>query len=571
MKLSGKQQEAVTTTEGPVCIVAGPGSGKTATIIERIYHLIHNKHIDPEHILAITFTNKATGEMGERITRRCGMGGGARCPTVCTFHALALDILKQHGERIGLPSPITVASEKEQKHILKKILKDVSGWTVKDALSAVSRYKLQPSVSTDERIQNIAHTYHEELTKKGMLDFDDLLLQTVKLFKDHTDVLKTYQERFQFILVDEYQDTNPIQAELLSLLVPPQHNICIIGDPNQAIYGFRGATRDNFFSFTRTYPQTKTITLSHNYRSTKAIVEVASALFQEQTPTQTALQDEGVPVQRIALSSAEAEGRHIVASIRQLIGGIDMVETDSQTMDESVYDAGEIAVLFRLHAVGTFLEQFFREAGVPYTRVGGMTFFEQPDVRQIIEEIAHITPEQSISEHVQVLIDGRSIPDTTAKDRRRENRLEELITRARIYDYLSPEEGKRSLLAEATLERPEEARTPEDKVALMSVHAAKGLEFPVVFVAGVEEGLFPYHRVSNSEDEIEEERRLLYVAMTRAKERLYLSYSTSRRLYGETITPRPSRFLDDLPPDLIEHTTITPPKKKEKPPQQALF
>lgn len=527
MHLDPEQTEAVQATEGPMCIVAGPGSGKTFTIVERIFYLIRERGVDPARILAITFTVKASLEMRERLAKR--LGSEVKLPYVRTFHALAFEIMSHFAERIGYELPLKIVSESEQHEIMREV----------DGEEA----------------------YKQALAVRGLVDFDDILVGALKLVKNFLDVREEYQSRFRYILVDEYQDTSPIQAEFIDLLAGKHKNICIIGDPDQSIYGFRGADMTQFSSFKERYPAAKKIFLHRNYRSHPCLVSV----FQEfLKPSQFGTVREGNQDARISLTSLDSpkhEAQFIARTVRQLIGGVDLL--DAKDTPEQ-YHAGDVAVLYRVHGVGQFLEKTFAQLGIPYIRVGAKNFFEYVEIRDILERVRRRVLTQALSVEMQNLV-GEISGDNPKTDR-----LRELIHRAMLYDHLPPEEAKQAFLQEAALSTSEElhSRAPHT-VTLMSAHAAKGLEFPVVFVAGLQDGLFPYIREGETCN-FEEEKRLLYVAMTRAKEKLYLTHAKIGGLYGGNSPAQPCRFLKDLPETQINREEITPKKKKPNL-QQKLF
>lgn len=485
MQLDRDQQQAVEIIDGPVLVDAGPGSGKTRVLVERVVRLVESG-IPAENILALTFTNKATGEMRKRLEGR--VSGNI---TISTFHALSYDILQEHGGRVG--------------------------------------------------VEDIRSEFDE-----ATLSFDDLLPLLHQLFLKHEDILHIYQDRFRYILVDEYQDTNEIQGKVLTLLGSQHGNVFVIGDPNQAIYGFRGATLRNFHSFSKYFPNPTHISLFTNYRSCPSISSASSLVLGKQGL------DVGPEVTIFSCASDRQEVSHILRAIKELVGGSDMQETDRGM--EGSYSFGDIAVLYRLKSIGREFEKAFSSSGIPYQIVGEGSFFDRPE----IQEALTLLQTYDFSKDVYAGLQKKYDDDTDVGRRKYENILQ---LKTMILSYDSPEE----LLRDALLSREEDEPLRENVVTLMTAHASKGLEFPVVFIPGVEEDLFPYARAAD----IDEEKRLLYVAMTRAKERLYITYAGRRMVYGKTLDRTPSRFLDALPENVIPHVVLK--TKKNRKPQQHLL
>ncbi len=575
MELDKEQKKAVEATEGTVCIVAGPGSGKTHTIVEQIAHMVEKKGVAPENILAITFTNKAADEMRSRVEKWLA---GDELPTIGTFHSLALDILKEHGCKIGLAEDFKILSESEQKKIVKELLKkhESLDLKVKDALLLLSKAKSggEKNSGTDNPIfAAFADDYKKELTARRKLDFDDLLIHTLELFQKHTDVLSSYQKKFRYIMVDEYQDTSPVQANILRALAAESKNICIIGDPNQAIYGFRGATCGNFLSFKNQYPDAVTIKLAKNYRSTSAIIATSDALIGRKKKIKNDFKE--APVSVISCDSPQLEASYITKTIEQLIGGIDFLNVGED--HGKTYYLSDIAVLYRLNAVGKTLEKRFAQSGIPYHFFGGVNFFERPEIKKIIERLETLPQSGTLSEQIKKAIEKlglkKALDDGTQQGEAKYNRVLELENIVRSYDNLSAQEAREKFFEEVELSRADDDHSPlQESVTLMTAHSSKGLEFPVVFIAGVEDALFPYCKDGEENTEhVQEERRLLYVAMTRAKERLYITYAKDRMLFGKTANITPSRFLKAIPEELIQKKEIKrkPPKKRS--PQNNLF
>ena len=443
MQLNDAQREIVERKEGPAYVVAPPGSGKTATLVERVWHLISKKNVRAERILALTFTTKAAEEMKERLTKR--LPEASSLPLCATFHSLCFKLLQRHGGKIG-HSEIRI---------------------------------IDPDVSKKEI---------QKLRDEGQIDFDDVLRLAHELLLGHADVADECRDAFDHILIDEYQDTNDVQNAIAHILAGKHRSICVIGDPNQAIYGFRGATAEHFLNFKDRYPDAARIDLSVNYRSTPLLIEAAHGVIchnpDNLTPKcpQAHEVHRGLPISLLSFANAREEAHHIVKTIESLIGGTyhpDASENPAEGLpampahagQAGGYEPGDIAVLYRLNALGKTLAQKLGEAGIPYV-----------------------------------------------------------------------------LVNEANLD---EIQFDTYTVTLMTMHAAKGLEFPVVIMSGLEDGIIPYLEHGDDQKTIKEERRLFYVAMTRAKERLYLTYSRARMLFGKRFET-PSRFIQEIPAELVK-------------------
>lgn len=505
MHLDPDQRKAVSAIQGPLCIVAGPGSGKTRVLVERIAHLVEHEGTAPESILAITFTTKAAREMRERVKERLG-GSEKNLPYIGTFHAFAFDLLKEHGEQIGIPSDFSVAEENDKEKRDKE---------------------------------------------RSTLTFDDLLIHAVALLEKHPNARALYQKKFKYLMVDEYQDTNAPQARLLELLAQKHRNLCVVGDPNQSIYGFRGAEPEHFYTFPQRYPSAAIIKLNKNYRSSKHIVEASDALIGRNTnnPIRSSWSERALsaPIRITHAASASQEASFIVKTIQELIGGTEYEYlTRSDTSEQ--YHFSDIAVLYRLNAVGRFLEQSFARAALPFVVVGARSFFEHPEIVETLDKLK----EMGAGEKTPLSGALRTIVEKRAACNRPEILLE-LVVIATTYDHLSFPEAREKLFTDAALSSTEDDwRERQNAITLMSVHAAKGLEFPVVFIAGAEEGLFPYLKEGESDERLAEERRLFYVAMTRAKDRLYISHTSERVLFGKKLPAAPSRFLSEIPDEHVE-------------------
>lgn len=590
-------------------IVAGPGSGKTTTLTLKIAYLIREGLAKPENILAITFTQKAAKEISDRTAKLQSWGEGT--PTITTFHGLAYKMLRDQGAVVGLVNDWQVLGGAEQKKLATEVLKKhpEGEWSARDFLLALTRWKGDPTVAeaeVSEPLRIVFDEYQATLRDRNQLDFDDLLLCAQKLLHDHPKVQTTYAERFTRILVDEYQDTNLIQAAILDLLAVSHRQLTIIGDPDQAIYAFRGAHIENFIHFKSTYPEATEIHLAENYRCPKRVAEASQALIQHNVRQLTKLnipiaQDDR-RIQSVHADTSWQEAKGVIETLEALVGGSDhlSVETRKTNDEEAAYSWADVAILYRTHGLGDQMAKALEEAGIPFQRVGGITFFERKEIREFLEAVhamhsgdqAITFPNEKLSQHLRRLIEQMGLKakydDGTSSGGSRYDRLLELLNFSTLYDSLLLREAFEAFYAYALLARSEDQWDDRrDAVSLMSVHAAKGLEFPVVFMVGLEEGIFPYlkyMRSTESSDQIggdaspyiEEERRLFYVGMTRARERLYLSCAKERVLYGETVTAKPSRFLSEIPLDFmsVSYREARKPRKiklEEPSPQMELF
>lgn len=623
--LNERQKEAVLRTNGPVSVLAGAGSGKTRVLTSRIYHLIR-EGTPPERILAVTFTNKAAREMRERLQGMLGMEGASMrsrgLPFVSTFHGLGRHILETHGSKLGIPRYFTIFDRDDSERAIKEALKELEvdpkevpprailGRISKakaDGMRADAFYARYAHQSFRSRITAEAwRKYQSKLAKEKALDFDDLILLPVVLLEEHEDARKAMCERFDFVHIDEYQDTNELQGRLANLLAREHQNLFVVGDIDQTIYTWRGATIDNLLSFDRAYPTAATIVLEQNYRSTKNIVEAGNQVIEKNKNRKEKVSRsenaDGEPI-RIHLSgNADGEAVWIANEAKRLIR--DGVAPE------------EIAVLFRTNFQSRALEEAFLRLGVPY-RLLGIRFFERKEVKDavawirlaldpsreadrmramqnpvrgigkttvgkllagkraelrasdeakvaafdaLVESLHEAMKAETPSSFVRLVIEKSGMRAALLKggeeDQERLQNAEELATFATRYDDLVGEEGIAAFLADAALsgDQDEMDRPREEKkkngVTLMTVHAAKGLEFDAVFVSGLEEGLFPHEGHDEEERDEEEERRLFYVAVTRAKSRLYLTLARVRRIYGTDYLSEPSPFLSDIDPAL---------------------
>lgn len=638
--LNPMQKEAVFCTEGPLLILAGAGSGKTRVLTHRIAYLIEEKEVNPWNIMAITFTNKAAGEMRERVDNLVSFG--AESVWVSTFHSTCVRILRRFIENLGYSSNFTIYDADDQRTLMRQILKkmdlDPKQFRDRAMLTAISSAKNE-LISPEEfllnaqgdwrerKIAEIYQRYQEELKKNNALDFDDLIFKTVDLFRTSSDVLDYYQERFQYIMVDEYQDTNTAQFQLISLLAGKYKNLCVVGDDDQSIYKFRGANIGNILGFEKEFSGAKVIKLEQNYRSTSHILDAANAVIHNnqgrKDKTLWTANKEGVPVvfKQYEQAYEEADGiiRDILADGR---------------------DYQDYAVLYRTNAQSRLLEERCIANNVPYRLVGGVNFYQRKEIKDILSYLKTIAngrddlavqriinvpkrgigattigkitawaSEQGFSFYdgcvraaavpglgraagkiaafvgqieafrirleedgcsLKALIDG-ILEDTGYKkeleaegeieSQTRLENIEELINKAVSYSEEHEHPDLNEFLEEVALvadvDRMDDS---ENRVTLMTLHSAKGLEFPVVYLSGLEDGLFPGMMSITSDDrtEIEEERRLCYVGITRAKERLVITAARMRMVNGETRYSKVSRFVDEIPEELIDMEKLEP-------------
>lgn len=636
-KMNPRQLEAVLHTEGPLLILAGAGSGKTTVLINRIAYIIDQSLAKPWQILAITFTNKAAGELKERLTAMLGDTGGD--VWAATFHSTCARILRRDGDRIGYSSHFTVYDTDDSKRLVKDCQKalniDDKMISHKSILSEISHAKdsmlspadYQAAAGNDFRLAKIGavyELYQKRLREADAMDFDDLLGNTVELFRQCPDVLEYYQNRFRYIMVDEYQDTNQVQYEFVRLLAGKSKNLCVVGDDDQSIYKFRGATIENIMSFEKSYPNAKVIRLEQNYRSTKNILNAANAVIsnneERKGKTLWTENPEGDKIQIHTSSNEQDEAGFVATTI------LEQVAKGRKYSD--------FAVLYRMNSQSNILEKVFVKSGIPYRIIGGHRFYERREIRDMIAYLSVINnpsdeirlrrivnqPKRSIGDKtiataseiagalgesllevlgradefdslrrasvklkafydmMQELIDANDdesvslhelyelilektgyIEALRGEKEEAETRIENINELASNLLKFQEENGEEATLS-AFLEEVslmtdiDNYDETADTVVMMTMHSAKGLEFPVVFLPGFEEGIFPGLQAIYDPNEIQEERRLCYVAITRAKESLYLLNADSRMLFGSTSRNRPSRFSLEIPLDLINKT-----------------
>ena len=643
-QLNDMQKKAVLQTEGPVLILAGAGSGKTGALTVRIAHLLE-MGVKPWNILAITFTNKAAREMKERVEKL--VGDGARDMWISTFHSTCVRILRREIHHLDYENQFSIYDGEDQEKIMREAFKRLNmsttdkSFSVKGAMAVISSLK-EEMVSWEEysqkadkndlkalRIAKVYQTYQKMLKENNALDFDDLIYKTVLLFRQFPDVLEKYQERFRYIMVDEYQDTNTSQYELVAMLAAKYKNLCVVGDDDQSIYGWRGANIRNILDFEKDFPDTTVIKLEQNYRSTKKILEAANAVIHNnQTRKDKTLwteNDAGSILHIYKADNEYDECRFVAEKIQEL-------EQKGRTRNE-------MAVLYRTNAQSRVVEDQMVKKGIPYRLFGGVRFYERKEIRDILsylkvmanpadtialrriinvpkrgigetslDKLAAFAEEKGIPlyaalsrldeiaalktraakfkdfyelfEHLREDAEGLKVAELidavvkrtgylqlliaegTDEALNRIQNIDEFVNKAAEFDKANEENGLEGNL-EGFLEEValvadiDSYEEGEEAVALMTLHSAKGLEFPYVFIIGMEEGMFPGYRavMYGGEKEIEEERRLCYVGITRAKEELFLTHAKSRMQHGITQYNPPSRFLKEIPAELVDMPT----------------
>ena len=633
--LNPVQQEAVYHTEGPLLILAGAGSGKTRVLTHRIAYLIDECRVNPWNILAITFTNKAAGEMRERVDQIVDFG--AEDIWVSTFHSTCVRILRRYIDRLGYDRSFTIYDGDDQKTVIKEVCKklniDTKIYKERTLLSAISSAKDEMIGPKEyllrsegdyarQRIAQVYEEYQKRLRSNNALDFDDLLFKTVELFKTDAEVLNYYQDRFKYIMVDEYQDTNTVQFQFVSLLAAKYRNLCVVGDDDQSIYKFRGANIHNILDFEKTFPDAKVIKLEQNYRSTKTILDAANGVIHHnqgrKDKTLWTDNEQGVP---IALNQYQTEYEEAMGIVNDIAAKTEHHEAEYK----------DFAVLYRTNAQSRVLEEKFVTRNIPYRVVGGVNFYQRKEIKDILAYLKIINNGQDdVAVRRVVNVPKRGIGATTvtkaaeyadqwgislyeafkqvdgipglgraaAKINGFVNLIQvfrtkaEYMSLAELYDEVLEDTGYlKELQAEQTDEATtrienldelrnkivayeEETEQPslnelleqivlvadvdnmddsDNKVILMTLHSAKGLEFPYVYLCGMEDGLFPSYMTIVNDDpmEIEEERRLCYVGITRAMKKLTLSYAMCRMMHGQTQYNKISRFVKEIPPQLI--------------------
>jgi DNA helicase-2/ATP-dependent DNA helicase PcrA len=588
--LNDRQKEAVTSPSNKLLILAGAGSGKTKVLTYRVAWVIAQKLARPENTLLLTFTNKAAGEMKQRVMDLIGTQPGF----AGTFHSFCAKVLRIDGTAIEIPKGFIIYDEQDQKDAVKEIMNQLGinpdNFNPASVLGMISEAKNQMLSPSDyanfvrgefqEIVAKIYVRYDKFLHEIGALDFDDLLIKTVLLFKEVPDVLAKWQRQLTHIFVDEWQDTNKVQYSLIKLLVGANNSLTVVGDASQSIYSWRGADFRNITNLVRDYKEITIINLEQNYRSTKNILTVANSVISKNT---------GHAVLKLWTENADGEKIKIYTAKSGFDEADFVIETVGELINKSMR-YGDIAVLYRTNAQSRVLEEAFLHAGIPYTLVGGVRFYDRKEIKDILAYLKLlVNPKDKISENRLIKLGVRRLEKFREHTFNIEGKnsldiLDEVIA-ATDYLTLFYKESEENL---ARLENIKELRSVatefpnindflenvalveagprkqiKDAVTLMTLHAAKGLEFPVVFMVGMEEGLFPHSRSLMDTNQLEEERRLAYVGITRAKNILYLSYATRRLYFGESVSNPPSRFLTDIPENLLENLGFVDFKQTE--------
>ena len=564
--LDPEQRAAAEITHGPLLIIAGPGTGKTRTLTHRLARLVADHGVPPEECLAITFTRRAAGEMRERLQTL--LGDRAERVPVMTFHALGLSILQEHGSRLGLAQPLRVASRGE----CIRLLQDALGASDRKATRLLARFsqhkRRAPAADPAPRGSQPAEDaetiaalalYDERLRARGAVDFDDLVALPVRLLETHAELIDRYRSRYRWISVDEYQDIDGLQYRLIRFLAPPDGNLCVIGDPDQAIYGFRGSDVSYFQRFGEDYPSARTISLTRNYRSTRTIVDASlqvmepASLIADRTLEALTEGPERIEIHECATDRAEAE--LVVHTIERMIGGHTFFSMDSGRVEGDEGEAfsfGDFAVLYRTDAQAGPLVEAFARSGIPFQKRSHDALADQPGVQAVIQTIEDGPAGQSVLDRLNQAAD---------KVREDDPQVDQALPALRLLAERHADDVHQ-FLSELALGVDVDFWDPRaDRVALLTLHAAKGLEFAVVFIVGCEDGLIPLHWGSLDQADLAEERRLLFVGMTRAQHRLLLSHARKRRRHGKVQKSQPSPFLRDIEQQLLERRKHRAKKK----------
>lgn len=628
-QLNDMQKKAVTCTEGPLLVLAGAGSGKTKVLTTRIAYLINEKNVDPSSILAITFTNKAAKEMKDRVIKLIGNIGYSM--KISTFHSFGLSILKEHCDLLGYSKNFTIIDSDDSMTLIKKIVKDlnldskifnpkmirnkISG--AKNELMDPAEYVRFANTDMEEKIVSVYERYQKRLKLNNSFDFDDLLMLPIKLLKENPDVLKQYQEKFKYVMVDEYQDTNQAQYILTKMMSAKYKNICVVGDNDQSIYMFRGANYRNILNFEKDYKNTSVILLEENYRSTKNILDVANSIIKNnksrKDKTLWTNNDDGLKIKYHRSSNEKDESFYVVGEIKKLLNnGVPL---------------SEIAVLYRANAQSRNIEEVLLRDNIPYKVVGAFYFYNRKEIKDLIAYLKLIynhNDDNSLTRIINVPKRGiglKAIENLNTKAMLEEKSLYDSLSTQKELDFkrliddlskksetmsltelvdciLNDSKMKEELELEKTIESEvrlenleefksitksfeeskgivslgefleeislvsdvEEYKNNTNVVTLMTIHSAKGLEFDNVFLIGMEEGLFPHANCLNDAEELEEERRLCYVAVTRARKRLWLVNARSRMLYGKESYNMQSRFIDEIDKENLDIDSDTEEK-----------
>lgn len=634
--LNKEQQEAVKTTEGPLLIMAGAGSGKTRVLTHRIAYLIEEKGVSPRNILAITFTNKAAREMKDRVSRL--VGPESEYMWVSTFHSMCVRILRRDIDRIGYNRNFTILDSGDQLSVVKQVLKDLNMdpkqfdpramlgqiSSAKNELITYEQYEEKANSFFERQVARVYAGYQKKLRKNESLDFDDLIMQTIHLFKRVPEVLEYYQRRFQYIHVDEYQDTNHAQYFLVKQLANRFQNLCVVGDSDQSIYAWRGADISNILSFEKDYPTSKAVFLEQNYRSTKSILAAANHVISNNTSRKP---------KNLWTENPEGQKIHYYRGATERDEALFVTDKIQELTRSGKYSPSEIAILYRTNAQSRAVEDTLVKSGMEYQMVGGTRFYDRKEIKDMLAYLRLITnPNDDISFERVVNEPKRGIGKTsieklrtyaelndisffqavkevdftgvskkaanalaafgeliesftaqqeflsatdmveqvlertgyeemlknerTIESQSRLENLEEFMTVTKEFEQNSEDKTLVAFLTDlaliADIDRVDDTEESGEKVTLMTLHAAKGLEFPVVFLIGMEENVFPHSRSLFDENEMEEERRLAYVGITRAEKELFLTHAKMRTLYGRTNMNPVSRFINEIPDELIE-------------------
>jgi DNA helicase-2/ATP-dependent DNA helicase PcrA len=634
--LNKEQQEAVLHTEGPLLIMAGAGSGKTRVLTHRMAYLIEEKGVSPRNILAITFTNKAAREMKNRVSQL--IGPASEQMWVSTFHSMCVRILRRDIDRIGYNRNFSILDSADQLSVIKQVLKDLNIdpknfapramqgriSALKNELIAPETFMEQAGNFYDRQVAQIYDTYQKRLRKNQSLDFDDLIMETIHLFKRVPEVLEYYQRRFQYIHVDEYQDTNHAQYFLVKQLASRFQNLCVVGDSDQSIYRWRGADITNILSFENDYPTARTVMLEQNYRSTKSILDAANYVIKN---------NPGRKPKKLWTENPDGKQIHYYKGSTEQDEALFVTDKIQELVRTGEYKPSDIAVLYRTNAQSRAIEDTLMKSNVSYQMIGGTKFYDRKEIKDLIaylrlivnphddlsfERVANVpkrgigqtsmdrlrayAAENDISFHEAVAeIDFTGVPKKAAnalvafsdliqtftqqqeflsatdmvesvlersgyeemlqserslESQSRLENLEEFMTVTKEFEKGSEDKTLIAFLTDlalvADIDQMDEEEVEGEKVTLMTLHSAKGLEFPVVFLIGMEENVFPHSRTMFDEEELEEERRLAYVGITRAEKELYLTHATMRTLYGRTNMNPVSRFINEIPEELIE-------------------
>lgn len=642
--MNDRQAEAVQTTEGPLLIMAGAGSGKTRVLTHRIAYLIDEKMVNPWNILAITFTNKAAREMKERAY---ALDPATQDCLIATFHSMCVRILRRDADHIGYNRNFTIVDPGEQRTLMKRILKalnlDPKKWSERTILATISNakndliddvaYEVQAGDLYTQIVAKCYKAYQKELRQSEAVDFDDLIMLTLRLFDQNPDVLTYYQQKFQYIHVDEYQDTNHAQYQLVKLLASRFKNICVVGDADQSIYGWRGADMQNILDFEKDYPESKVVLLEENYRSTKTVLQAANEVIENNRNRRPKkLWTQNAQGDLITYYRARDEGDEAIYVASQI---------DKHHREGKPYK--DFAVLYRTNAQSRTIEEALLKANIPYTMVGGTKFYSRKEIRDVISYLNIIAnpadnisyerivnepkrgvgpgtvdkirdfatthamslleasqdimlsgvkgkaaqavfdlatllynlrnrlDEMTVTELAEAVLDktgylnALAVQGTIEANARIEN-IQEFLSVTKNFDDKEVEEEEtgldrlsRFLLDLALIADTDDGDKETSEVTLMTLHAAKGLEFPVVFLIGMEENVFPLSRAAEEEAELEEERRLAYVGITRAEHILYLTNANSRLLFGRSNYNQPSRFIREISSDLLDYQGLARP------------